>query len=344
MQNLENHVTHNNLLDVSHFDMPIRKIDNPTVLLPDINGKYLEQVKMDNQTLVYRPDTMDILGRSRSKQYKIVEPTELYTAHAKKLLEQTDLPLNDVIVDDYIYEGGRKQKRTVTLPSLTKQMNDGSKVSMRSDIFNSVDMSWMYQAFAGAYRDLCRNTLVFGGQRMYHIRQKHTKGLNVMSTLKSVAKTFELFNENQELMDKMLKQEISLKTMAHILASNICKKKEGSGKKLLDDTSISVNYKLLDYFIDRIEQESGNLGYTVWNLYNALTHWSTHIDDTFERLDEKGVAHEIKMTRAGSQTHTARTKREDKVREFMNSEDWQKLLNNTYIFTALHPNIQERLN
>ena len=50
------------------------------------------------------------------------------------------------------------------------------------------------------------------------------------------------------------------------------------------------------------------------------------------------------MTRAGSQTHTARTKREDKVREFMNSEDWQKLLDNTYIFTSLHPNIQERLN
>jgi len=343
MQNLENHITHNNLLDVSFFDMPIESKINPTILLKDMDG--IEQkTTMDNQVVVYRPDTMDILGRSRSTKYKIVEPAKLYTAHAKKLLEQKDLPLSDVIVDDYIYEGGRKQKRTVTLPSLTKEMNDGSKVSMRSDIFNSVDMSWMYQAFAGAYRDLCRNSLVFGGQRMYHVRQKHTTGLNVLSTLKSIGKTFQLFNENQDLMDKMLKQEISLKTMAHILASNICKKKEGNGKKLLDDTSISVNYKLLDYFIDRIEQESGNLGYTVWNLYNALTHWSTHIDDTFERLDDKGIAHEIKMTRAGSQIHTARTKREDKVREFMNSEDWQKLLANTYIFTALHPNIQERLN
>ena len=343
MQNLENHITHNNLLDVSFFDMPIESKINPTILLKDMDG--IEQkTTMDNQVVVYRPDTMDILGRSRSTKYKIVEPAKLYTAHAKKLLEQKDLPLSDVIVDDYIYEGGRKQKRTVTLPSLTKQMNDGSKVSKRSDIFNSVDMSWMYQAFAGAYRDLCRNSLVFGGQRMYHVRQKHTTGLNVLSTLKSIGKTFQLFNENQDLMDKMLKQEISLKTMAHILASNICKKKEGNGKKLLDDTSISVNYKLLDYFIDRIEQESGNLGYTVWNLYNALTHWSTHIDDTFERLDDKGIAHEIKMTRAGSQIHTARTKREDKVREFMNSEDWQKLLANTYIFTALHPNIQERLN
>ena len=335
------HIQHNNLLDVSAFDMPIKSITNPEILLKDINGVE-QKTTMDDQVVVYRPDTMDILGRSRSKKYKVVEPTKLYTAHAKKLLEQNNLPLSDVIVDDYVYEGGRKQKRTVTFPSLTKRI-ENSEVAMRSDIFNSVDMSWMYQAFAGAYRDLCRNSLVFGGQRMYHIKQKHTTGLNVLSTLKSVGKTFELFNENSELMDKMLKQEISLKTMAHILANNICKKKENS-KKLLDDTSISVNYKLLDYFIDKIEQESGNLGYTVWNLYNALTHWSTHIDDTFERLDDKGVAKEIKMSRAGSKEHTARTKREDKVREFMNSEDWASLLDNTYIFTTLHPNIQERLN
>ena len=335
------HIQHNNLLDVSAFDMPIKSITNPEILLKDINGVE-QKTTMDDQVVVYRPDTMDILGRSRSKKYKVVEPTKLYTAHAKKLLEQNNLPLSDVIVDDYVYEGGRKQKRTVTFPSLTKRI-ENSEVAMRSDIFNSVDMSWMYQAFAGAYRDLCRNSLVFGGQRMYHIKQKHTTGLNVLSTLKSVGNTFQLFNENSDLMDKMLKQEISLKTMAHILANNICKKKENS-KKLLDDTSISVNYKLLDYFIDKIEQESGNLGYTVWNLYNALTHWSTHIDDTFERLDDKGVAKEIKMSRAGSKEHTARTKREDKVREFMNSEDWASLLDNTYIFTTLHPNIQERLN
>ena len=227
------HIQHNNLLDVSAFDMPIKSITNPEILLKDINGVE-QKTTMDDQVVVYRPDTMDILGRSRSKKYKVVEPTKLYTAHAKKLLEQNNLPLSDVIVDDYVYEGGRKQKRTVTFPSLTKRI-ENSEVAMRSDIFNSVDMSWMYQAFAGAYRDLCRNSLVFGGQRMYHIKQKHTTGLNVLSTLKSVGNTFQLFNENSELMDKMLKQEISLKTMAHILANNICKKKENS-KKLLDDT------------------------------------------------------------------------------------------------------------
>ena len=127
---------------------------------------------------------------------------------------------------------------------------------MRSDIFNSVDMSWMYQAFAGAYRDLCRNTLVFGGQRMYHIKQKHTTGLNVASTLKSVTNTIKLFSENQELMNQMLKQEIDLKTMVHILANNICKKSTGKAKAIMGEGSeVTYNYKLLDYFIDKIEQE-----------------------------------------------------------------------------------------
>ena len=100
----------------------------------------------------------------------------------------------------------------------------------------------------------------------------------------------------------------------------------------------------MNYLLDRFEKETPDLGKTMWAGYNALTHWSTHIDDTFERLDDKGVAKEIKMSRAGSKEHTARTKREDKVREFMNSEDWASLLDNTYIFTSLHPNIQERLN
>ncbi len=257
-------------------------------------------------------------------------------------MQDKNLPRN-ILVTDSIYEGGRKQKRTIAFPDLTHVMPDNSKVNMRSDIFNSVDMSWLYQAFAGAYRNLCQNGLVFGGQRMYHVRKKHTTGLNVNATLKSISGTFTMFNENQDLMQKMMQQKISLKGMAHILANNICKTK-GTSKQLLDDTSISVNYKLLDYFIDQIERESGSLGFTVWNLFNALTYWSSHIDDTFERVNkDTGKISEVKMSREGSKTHTAQVKREDKIREFMNSDDWQALMNNTYVFTNIHPSIQERL-
>ena len=321
--------THDNLMDVSLFDMPIKKVINPPITLPDENGVQTPTL-MNDQVIVYRPDTMEILGRSRSNKYKIIEPSVLFQKHAEKVMEQPDLPKN-VIVTDSIYEGGRKQKRTVEYPDLTHVMPDNSKVNMRSDIFNSVDMSWMYQAFAGAYRDLCRNSLVFGGQRMYHVKQKHTTGLNVSATLNQVTKTIQMFNENKELMDKMIKQEVTLEQVAYILAQNIAKKKSGLSRYGIQQ-KVEVNKKLLDYFLYQFDKEKGNLGSTVWNLFNALTHWSTHIDDTFERENEKtGEIKEVSMTRIGSKTHTAQVKREDKVREFMNSEDWQNMLAGVFI-------------
>ena len=321
--------THDNLMDVSLFNMPIKKVINPPITLPDENGVQTPTL-MNDQVIVYRPDTMEILGRSRSNKYKIIEPSVLFQKHAEKVMEQPDLPKN-VIVTDSIYEGGRKQKRTVEYPDLTHVMPDNSKVNMRSDIFNSVDMSWMYQAFAGAYRDLCRNSLVFGGQRMYHVKQKHTTGLNVSATLNQVTKTIQMFNENKELMDKMIKQEVTLEQVAYILAQNIAKKKSGLSRYGIQQ-KVEVNKKLLDYFLYQFDKEKGNLGSTVWNLFNALTHWSTHIDDTFERENEKtGEIKEVSMTRIGSKTHTAQVKREDKVREFMNSEDWQNMLAGVFI-------------
>jgi len=321
--------THDNLMDVSLFDMPIKKVINPPITLPDENGVQTPTL-MNDQVIVYRPDTMEILGRSRSNKYKIIEPSVLFQKHAEKVLEQSDLPKN-VIVTDSIYEGGRKQKRTVEYPDLTHVMPDKSNVNMRSDIFNSVDMSWMYQAFAGAYRDLCRNSLVFGGQRMYHVKQKHTTGLNVSATLNQVTKTIQMFNENKELMDKMIKQEVTLEQVAYILAQNIAKKKSGLSRYGIQQ-KVEVNKKLLDYFLYQFDKEKGNLGSTVWNLFNALTHWSTHIDDTFERENEKtGEIKEVSMTRIGSKTHTAQVKREDKVREFMNTEDWQNMLAGVFI-------------
>ena len=133
-------------------------------------------------------------------------------------------------------------------------------------------------------------------------------------------------------MQKIIEKKISLEQMAHILAGSICKKKNDSAKLLGTEAKIDVNYKLLDYFIHLIRREESNLGLTAWNLFNALTHWSTHIDDTFERENEKtGKLVECKTTRAGSQEHTARTKREDKVREFMNAEEWNNLLLGVYV-------------
>jgi len=140
-----------------------------------------------------------------------------------------------------------------------------------------------------------------------------------------------MFNENKDLMNKMINQKVSLEQVAYILSQNIAKKKSGLSRFGIQQ-KVEVNKKLLDYFLYQFDREQNNLGSTVWNLFNALTHWSTHIDDTFERENEKtGEITEVSMTRAGSKTHTAQVKREDKVREFMNTEDWGQLMAGVFV-------------
>ena len=51
---------------------------------------------------------------------------------------------------------------------------NNDEVTCRLDVFNSVDMSWAFQVFSGAYRTLCRNTQVFGGEKSYQQKHLHT--------------------------------------------------------------------------------------------------------------------------------------------------------------------------
>ena len=99
------HYQHNNLLDVSAFEMPIKSVKDPIILLKDSNG-IEKQTKMDKQVVVYRPDTMEILGRSRSNQYKIVNPVELFSNHAKRLVEQKNLPQSNITVETTYLRAG----------------------------------------------------------------------------------------------------------------------------------------------------------------------------------------------------------------------------------------------
>ena len=87
--------------------------------------------------------------------------------------------LENVEVCDRVYQEGLRVHRTIYFHDLVDRsrtrsgQQDDSRC--RLDIFNSVDKSWTLQVFSGAYRDLCRNTLVFGGEKAYHQKAKHTK-------------------------------------------------------------------------------------------------------------------------------------------------------------------------
>ena len=87
----------------------------------------------------------------------------------------------------------------------------------------------------------------------------------------------------------------------------------------------NVNTRLSDYLLYRYQQEQGSLGKTLWALYNAVTHWSTHTDETYEKVNDKGNVVEIAMGRKGSSKANVQKEREIKVREMLDSRYWQKL-------------------
>ena len=60
-------------------------------------------------------------------------------------------------------------------------------------------------------------------------------------------------------------------------------------------------------------------------MYNAVTHWSTHTDENYEKINDKGKVIEISMGRKGSQKANVQKDREIAVRNMLDSHHWQEL-------------------
>lgn len=105
-----------------------------------------------------------------AKTYKLVDHGEVFRHQGNTIVDNASLPTGNLTVVDRLYEGGRKASRAVYFNDLTFDIDGkGDGVTARADIVNSVDMSWAFQVFSGAYRDYCRNTMVFG------VRKRTTK-------------------------------------------------------------------------------------------------------------------------------------------------------------------------
>ena len=182
------------------------------------------------------------------------------------------------------YDDGLRAHRTVHFMDLQHAVGDKQdKVVCRMDIFNSIDMSWAFQIFSGAYRDLCRNTLVFGGEKAYHQKSKHTKNLEPAALIGKAAMGLNMWESQLDLMNRWRGARLSDEQFGQILAETVCAK---SGEAVKLGHAKPVNERLFNYLMHQFNAEKQELGATMWAAYNALTHWATHTNVTWE--DEKG--------------------------------------------------------
>ena len=278
---------------------------------PYYDDTVVHSVGLDNYHAVLNKATGQLVDmRPIPKTYQLVPHQTMMQVQAEQL---ADSPLGGRLrVVDRLFEAGKKAHRTIYFEDLKADVK-GHKVSSdcvvpRLDVFNSIDMSWAFQVFSGAYRDLCRNTLVFGGEKAYHQKRKHTRNLDTASLTGKAVLSLDMFQNQREQMNLWASLGLSTRQFVDVLSETICKREA----RHADTEEKPVNKALLNYLGDQFEEEAKELGETMWAGYNALTHWSTHTLDT-------------PRSKSTQKQHDTQRKRSDMVRDVLTSEAWQTL-------------------
>jgi hypothetical protein len=260
-----------------------------------------------------------------TKGYKLVNHADVFSMQGHSLFHNAELPHNNLTVIDRVFEGGRRATRQVMFNDMTWDIDGkGEGITARADIVNSTDMSWAFQVFSGAYREYCRNTCVFGGQKAYHQKKKHTSQLSPESMIAKAHLGLSMFENHRDTMDAWRTIDLDRSQWVRLLEDTICKK-GGAGSALATDKGARVNGKLLDYLTYRFDEEKRELGSTLWAAYNSLTHWATHTDETWTRLNDDNTETTLSTSRAGSNKYLVQQTRNDKIRNVIESDAWKVL-------------------
>lgn len=314
---------HDSIDDLSLYNdfCKIRKIPIDAVVpwsqpgLPE--AVFEEPERMPGFVALYNEATSQVMPTCPvNADYKL-EPHDDVFAKQTAQLNASTLPVENVTVIDRLFENGLKAHRTVVFNDMQESISDvRDLVRCRFDIFNSVNKTWAFQVFSGAYRDLCRNTLVFGGEKAYHQKRKHTSGLDTEAMTRKAIKGLSFWSESRDAMKLWHNSPLSLNSFSDLMAETICKDNSlaaQTGKKE------PVNTKLMNYMLHRFNEEQAELGRTLWAAYNAVTHWATHTDQTWIGDDGK----ERKTSTVGAAAHEVERKREGLVRSLTESDIWK---------------------
>ena len=260
-------------------------------------------------------------------KYQLVNHTDYFAKQNDAIMDQDDLDWHNVKVIDHVYEFGAKVQRSIHFLEHTKNFGGEDQVCLRSDTFNSVDQSWKFQQFIGAYRSLCRNTLVFGGERTFHTKKKHTTNLDVGAVIGKASAALGLFSSNVELLDKLRSIPCDFEQAKELFSKTIAARPASASE---DKSKSYVTKTKLEYMLHRYLEDLHDLGPNLWLVYNCLTHWSTHTKEVFERedIDDKGRRKVITLQtgKEGSKVWNVQRQRQEKVSQVLDSNHWQKLL------------------
>ena len=311
------HNTHTNIEDLSIFES---KFSEGEVFA--LNPYTNEYVKVEDRKAIFRDDEeanrWEFVSLP-SKDYKLVDHRPLFAEVTKQLMDSPDIITENLLIEDRSYEGDTKAIRNIQLLDHTQDIEGTGKLVMRIDVLNSTNSSWKFQCFTGSYRDYCRNSMVFGGERQYYTMKKHTSNFNYVQEVAKIVTAVDQFANQGDTFRRWLKTPVTDDQVINFFKEALCKKSLTDIKELNlaidndEDIAKQYNQKELGFLIHKWEEElKTGMSRNLYTLYNALTNWSTHAGthlDSYE--NEEG---QIKtMTQKKSKVHETKLRRENRV-------------------------------
>lgn len=239
-----------------------------------------------------------------SGTYALTNHLDLYGDH-NKLIQDSDLPYQNVKVIDEVTPDGLKARRSIQYLDTGRDIvKQGDPIFCRSDVVNSVNQTWAFQMFSGAYRSFCENSMVFGGDKVGYVKQKHSRHFDPQTLLSTANETLQDYEQNSERFTEWNKVPVTDKMAMKFLADNFCTYPEKEAKQRAarlvgaSDEDIKYNKKKLATMLVIWDQYKTQLGPNKWALYNAITHYATHTHETYTVTvpDKDGNAYEVEHT------------------------------------------------
>mgnify|MGYP003113806273 CR=1 FL=1 len=347
---LSNEKVHSDLSDLSTFDV---NFEQNSIFTKNKYTDEFEEVKDRKGIFLDIPEenTYQFVAPVTSK-YKLIKHTDLFSKLNKAILKNNELSKENIEITDRAYDDYTKAHRSILFKDHSQNLGDTGigqdDIScLRIDLLNSTNTTWKLQAFVGQYRDFCQNTMVFGGERYFHIAKKHTSGFNVAEETAKIGRATGDFAEHGEIFRKMLKTPVTEEWVIKLFKHTVCKKdavelakvnyqnnketanalntaleNEFTAEELEKKT---VNFKLLGALLARLEDELENgMGMNLYTVYNALTNWSSHVGTEQDSYESKETGAIIHNTNKGSKLHNVQLDRQRKVIEIVNSNIWQR--------------------
>ena len=235
-------------------------------------------VPLAMQRCIVRTDTNTPLG-TVGKNYKPI-PHKDIVQNVLDAYEDSGLS-QDTDINISTYDNGAKLYGEIVFNDHVIEPEVGDIIKYRVKFYSSYDTSWAFCVGSDGFRLWCKNGCA-NPLTIAKINAKHTTHLNINGIGKRMVNGLDIFMNQKEVYKAWIDTVTNEEEVDKFIRNTICKSYQRS------KGSTNYNKVQTESLLKQMSDESQNLGYTKWALYNAMTHWSTHtVDSSVPRVTQK---------------------------------------------------------